>query len=53
MGALLARLEATTALEQLFTRFPALDLAVAEAELPRHRSFVGNSVRKLPVRLRG
>ncbi|TRV80199.1 cytochrome P450 [Streptomyces sp. 130] len=53
LGAPLARLEATTALDQLFTRFPALDLAVPEAELPRHRSFVGNSVRKLPVRLRG
>ncbi|NEC68443.1 cytochrome P450 [Streptomyces sp. SID9727] len=53
MGAPLARLEATTALEQLFTRFPGLDLAVPEAELPRHRSFVGNSVRRLPVRLRG
>lgn len=53
MGAPLARLEATTALDQLFTRFPALDLAVPEAELPRHRSFVGNSVRRLPVRLRG
>ncbi|MFC8533443.1 cytochrome P450 [Streptomyces sp. NPDC057249] len=53
LGAPLARLEATTALEQLFTRFPALDLAVPEPELPRHASFVGNSVRRLPVRLRG
>ncbi|MEV7403049.1 cytochrome P450 [Streptomyces sp. NPDC091267] len=53
MGAPLARLEATTALEQLFARFPDLDLAVPEPELPRHASFVGNSVRKLPVRLRG
>ncbi|MGW2473871.1 cytochrome P450 family protein [Streptomyces sp. NPDC001665] len=52
LGAPLARLEATTALEQLFTRFPALDLAVPEPELPRVHSFVGNSVRKLPVRLR-
>lgn len=53
MGAPLARLESTTALEQLFTRFPALDLAVPEPELPRHASFVGNSVRRLPVRLKG
>ncbi|NEC06558.1 cytochrome P450 [Streptomyces sp. SID7909] len=52
LGTPLARLEATTALEQLFTRFPALDLAVPEPELPRVRSFVGNSVRRLPVRLR-
>ena len=52
MGAPLARLEATTALEQLFTRFPTLDLAAPEPELPRHASFVGNSVRRLPVRLR-
>jgi hypothetical protein len=34
----------------LFTRFPDLDLAVFEAELVRHASFVGNSVRALPVR---
>ncbi|WP_330454362.1 MULTISPECIES: cytochrome P450 [unclassified Streptomyces] len=53
MGAPLARLESVTALEQLFTRFPALDLAVPEPGLPRHASFVGNSVRRLPVRLRG
>lgn len=53
MGAPLARLESVTALEQLFTRFPALDLAVPEPDLPRHASFVGNSVRRLPVRLRG
>lgn len=53
MGAPLARLEGTTALELLFTRFPSLDLAVPEPELPRHASFVGNSVHKLPVRLRG
>ncbi|MEU8707018.1 cytochrome P450 [Streptomyces sp. NPDC048565] len=52
MGAPLARMEGTTALAQLFTRFPDLDLAVPEAELPRHASFVGNSVRSLPVRLR-
>ncbi|WP_328718871.1 cytochrome P450 [Streptomyces sp. NBC_00247] len=53
MGAPLARMEGTAALEQLFTRFPDLDLAVPEPELPRHASFVGNSVRKLPVRPHG
>lgn len=51
LGAPLARLEATIALERLFTRFPDLDLAVPETELPRHSSFVGNSVRALPVRV--
>jgi cytochrome P450 len=53
LGAPLARMEATTALRQLFTRFPHLDLARPEAELPRHQSFVGNSVQVLPVRLAG
>lgn len=53
MGAPLARLEATTALERLFTRFPDLDLAAPEAELPHQRSFIGNSVETLPVRLAG
>ncbi|MFD5485169.1 cytochrome P450 [Streptomyces virginiae] len=52
VGAPLARLEATTALERLFTRFPDLDLATPEAELPHQRSFIGNSVETLPVRLR-
>ncbi|MER5383415.1 cytochrome P450 [Streptomyces sp. NPDC002688] len=50
LGAPLARMEATIALERLFTRFPDLDLALPEAELTRHASFVGNSVRALPVR---
>ncbi len=50
LGAPLARMEATIALERLFTRFPGLDVAVAEPELARHASFVGNSVRDLPVR---
>ncbi|MEU6814303.1 cytochrome P450 [Streptomyces sp. NPDC046860] len=51
LGAPLARLEATVALERLFARFPDLEPAVAEADLPRHPGFVGNSVRELPVRL--
>lgn len=52
LGSPLARMEATIALEQLFSRFPELEPAIPEAELQRHASFVGNSVRKLPVRLR-
>ncbi|GAA3103251.1 cytochrome P450 family protein [Streptomyces echinatus] len=51
LGAPLARLEATVALERLFTRFPGLRPAVPEAELAPHAGFVGNSVRSLPVRL--
>ncbi|MFE5486453.1 cytochrome P450 [Streptomyces sp. NPDC056527] len=51
LGAPLARMEATIALEALFTRFPALDLAAADEDLPRHAGFVGNSVHTLPVRL--
>ncbi|WP_438310308.1 cytochrome P450 family protein [Streptomyces sp. HUAS TT3] len=53
VGAPLARLEAVIALEGLFTRFPDLDLAVPETELPRQRSFIGNSVETLPVRPNG
>ncbi|QXE39323.1 cytochrome P450 [Streptomyces sp. GMY02] len=51
LGAPLARLETTIALRRLFTRFPHLKVAAEEAELPRQRSFVGNSVRELPVTL--
>ncbi|WOX26837.1 cytochrome P450 [Streptomyces solicathayae] len=51
LGAPLARMEATLALEALFTRFPTLTPATPNAELPRHTGFVGNSVRILPVRL--
>ncbi|MGY0020702.1 cytochrome P450 family protein [Streptomyces sp. YJ-C3] len=50
LGAPLARMEATVALERLFTRFPALDLAVPREELPANSGFIGNSVRRLPVR---
>ncbi|MCL7380637.1 cytochrome P450 [Streptomyces sp. 35G-GA-8] len=52
LGAPLARMETTIALRRLFSRFPDLRVAVPEEELPRHRSFVGNSVRELPVVLR-
>jgi cytochrome P450 len=51
LGAPLARMEAGIALERLFTRFPELELVLPEAELTPHASFVGNSVRTLPVRL--
>ncbi|MGW6972904.1 cytochrome P450 family protein [Streptomyces sp. NPDC054952] len=51
VGAPLARLEAVIALERLFDRFPELDLAVPDAELPYQRSFIGNSVQTLPIRL--
>ncbi|MFE7133937.1 cytochrome P450 [Streptomyces sp. NPDC057638] len=51
LGAPLARMEAAVALRALFERFPGLEPAVAAAELPRHTSFVGNSVERLPVRL--
>ncbi|MFD3910441.1 cytochrome P450 [Streptomyces sp. NPDC058603] len=52
LGAPLARMETTIALRRLFTRFPDLRVTVPDEELPRHRSFVGNSVRELPVVLR-
>ncbi|MGQ4511127.1 cytochrome P450 [Streptomyces sp. DW26H14] len=47
LGSPLARLEATVALEQLFTRFPGLELTLADAELPRHASFIGNGIQHL------
>jgi cytochrome P450 len=52
LGAPLARAEAVIALEQLFDRFPDLDLAVPDAELRQSASLVSNGVRELPVRLR-
>ncbi|WP_432035452.1 cytochrome P450 family protein [Streptomyces cucumeris] len=51
LGAPLARMEATIALERLFTRFPGLEVAVPDEELVPHPSFVGNSPVELPVRL--
>ncbi|MEU1529472.1 cytochrome P450 family protein [Streptomyces fagopyri] len=51
LGAPLARMEATIALERLFARFPDLEPALPETGLVRDASFVGNSVRALPVRL--
>lgn len=49
LGAGLARLEAETALRQLFTRFPALRLADGPTPEPI-ASFVSNSVKTLTVR---
>ena len=51
LGAPLARLEATVALERLFARFPHLDLAVPDAELSHAVSFTGNTTTTLPVRI--
>ncbi|WP_034271517.1 cytochrome P450 family protein [Actinospica robiniae] len=51
LGAPLARLEGAIALEQLYTRFPDLAVAVPDDEVPRFGSFVNNGVRSLPVRL--
>lgn len=51
LGAHLARLEARIALEQLFSRFPLLELAQDPGELERQPSFIGNDYIELPVRL--
>ncbi len=51
LGVPLARLEGAIALEQLYTRFPDLVVAVPDDALPRFGSFVNNGVLNLPVRL--
>ncbi|MFD5516292.1 cytochrome P450 [Streptomyces sp. NPDC127066] len=51
LGAQLARLEATLALSGLFTRFPAMALAVPERSLRPLESFISNGHRELPVLL--
>ncbi|QUQ67852.1 cytochrome P450 family protein [Kutzneria sp. CA-103260] len=51
LGAPLARMEATIALEALFTRFPDLSLAVPAGELTHMRSFLSNGHEELPARL--
>lgn len=50
LGAHLARLEATTALREFFTRFPTATLAVPADEL-ESISMVANGHRQLPIRL--
>lgn len=52
-GSPLARLEAQVALPALFERFPDLALAVPDAELRPNASIVVNSLRELPVLLKG
>ncbi|WP_240805601.1 cytochrome P450 [Streptomyces sp. A1547] len=51
LGAPLARLEVVAALEALFDRFPALELAVPADELVPVASLISNGHRTLPVRL--
>jgi cytochrome P450 len=51
LGAPLARLEAEVALPELFRRFPRLALEVSPEELSPHRSFIGNDMTAVPVRL--
>lgn len=51
LGATLARLEATVAVRELFTRHPRLELAVAPEDLVPVPSLFSNSVRALPARL--
>jgi cytochrome P450 len=51
LGATLARLEATTALSRLFTRFPDLALAVPGERLEPQRTFIMNGPSTLPVHL--
>ncbi|MFF5185999.1 cytochrome P450 [Streptomyces sp. NPDC000345] len=51
IGAPLARMEALTALEALFERFP--DLTPAQGELTQVPSFIAYGWQEIPVRLRG
>jgi cytochrome P450 len=52
LGAPLARAEGTTALAELFARFPAIRLAVPVADLAPVPSILGNGHQTLPVHLR-
>ncbi|MGW1161898.1 cytochrome P450 family protein [Streptomyces sp. NPDC002513] len=52
VGAPLARLEATTALSALFTRFPDLESVIPLGEVEPVRSFIVNGYGSLPVVLR-
>ncbi|MCP3817850.1 cytochrome P450 [Streptomyces sp. A3M-1-3] len=50
-GSRLALLEARVALPALFERFPRLELAVAPEGIEPERTFIGNGITSLPVRL--
>ncbi|MGW4788581.1 cytochrome P450 family protein [Streptomyces sp. NPDC004230] len=52
LGAPLARMEVKTVLEQLFDRFPKVELAVLATELVPINSLISNGHQQLPVRLR-
>ncbi|MFD8262831.1 cytochrome P450 [Streptomyces griseoluteus] len=52
LGAPLARMEVKTVLEQLFDRFPKVELAVPVGELTQINSLISNGHQQLPVRLR-
>ncbi|WP_189175343.1 cytochrome P450 family protein [Streptomyces lasiicapitis] len=51
LGAPMARLETTIALDALFTRFPRMTLAVPADELRPVESFIVNGYHRLPVHL--
>ncbi|MFI5753629.1 cytochrome P450 [Streptomyces sp. NPDC051569] len=53
LGAELARLEGRIALSALFSRFPALELAVGSDRLTPLPSLIFNGHREIPVRLEG
>ncbi|WP_053711041.1 cytochrome P450 family protein [Streptomyces sp. NRRL B-3648] len=53
VGAPLTRLEALTALPALFSRFPAMRLAVPAGELRHVPSFIAHGWQEIPVRLEG
>ncbi len=50
VGAQLARMELQVALQTLITRFPNLELAVAEEELPWKKGMLVRGLQELPVR---
>ncbi|WP_308440837.1 cytochrome P450 [Catellatospora chokoriensis] len=50
VGAQLARMELQVALQSLITRFPNLELAVAEEELPWKKGMLVRGLQELPVR---
>ncbi|EST37392.1 hypothetical protein N566_13295 [Streptomycetaceae bacterium MP113-05] len=52
LGAPLARMEVTLVLQQLFDRFPGMELAVAPEDLKPVPSLISNGHQSLPVRLR-